>query len=286
MLWNMNLKMIDQVIKFGKTAIANAKATQPVHELQSARKHLEEAIAQLREVPPDEDIHGLARITLQSFQRELDDLNLKISLKIYTTSTLSKVRRIRVAACMFNNLLKEVPSLLKEMPRSKEELEKCFTKAGLYVESAVLNTHSLADFLAQIVNVIILKAEGKGLDSGEVKIYSVKKELRELIKNVKDPAKRKYGEEVGKKFDNLLKSPHFKYISAFANTTKHREVLHPVMQLFPPKFEIPEFEYGGEKYPNLSYEKVISIHTEEVIKLILDLNTPVHKMYLYMSHGD
>jgi len=286
MLWNMNLKMIDQVIKFGKTAIANAKVVQPVHELQSARKHLEEAIAQLREVPPDEDIHGLARITLQSFQRELDDLNLKISLKIYTTSTLSKVRRIRVAACMFNNLLKEVPSLLKEMPRSKEELEKCFTKAGLYVESAVLNTHSLADFLAQIVNVIILKAEGKGLDSGKVKIYSVKKELRELIKNVKDPAKRKYGEEVGKKFDNLLKSRHFKYISAFANTTKHREVLNPVMQLFPPKFEIPEFEYGGEKYPNLSYEEVISIHTEEVIKLILDLNTPVHKMYLYMSHGD
>jgi len=202
-------------------------------------------------------------------------------------------------------------NLLKEMPKSSEEFkkEKYLIKAGVYVDSAVLNTHSLADILAQIINVIILNniialdPEAGDQGSGRVTMRRVEGKLLERIERVEDPTQRKYGQEVCEKISSLLNSPHFKYINAFANTIKHRELIPPEFVIrypelggsssepFQTNFELPEFEYNEETYPSLPHGKVVGTcpqaYTEEVITLILDVNKPVNEMYeLYIGHGD
>ncbi len=97
------------------------------------------------------------------------------------------------------------------------------------VEACIQSLHSLADILAQIINVVVLEARfGENDVSASI-----------VVKAVVQP-------EIFTPLNEFLKSYEFKYIDAFCNTIKHR-------RLIPSKFKA---EYG-EDYRNESGIKFI-----------------------------
>lgn len=90
------------------------------------------------------------------------------------------------------------------------------------VEACVQSLHSMADILAQIINVTILRSR---LREENVSIKNVVREMK----------RASIATDVTTRVKHLLDDDVFDYVEAFCNTIKHRRLIKA----------IPRLEYGG-----------------------------------------
>ncbi|MBW4641920.1 MAG: hypothetical protein KME23_02690 [Goleter apudmare HA4340-LM2] len=153
----------------------------------------------------------------------------------------------------------------------------------IYVESIAYNLHSLADVLAQIINIIVLKPllpTNKHFSSEDVTPKKIKTHLQKL--NL-DDVKRRYVDDIIVQFDNLMNSNEFSYVAGFVNTIKHRRLLNTVFHfelnqgsLLDFGFKLDPFQYKGINYAELSCKDFVMSHREKVINLAFELGHSVN----------
>lgn len=93
-----------------------------------------------------------------------------------------------------------------------EQDDKLFFSYEAQVESCAQSLHALADILAQIINIVVLRCRFKEDD------VSIKNILKTMQKEA-------IAEDVVIQVNELLRDDAFRYIEAFCNTIKHRRII-------------------------------------------------------------
>jgi hypothetical protein len=140
-----------------------------------------------------------------------------------------------------------------------------------HVEASVYALHSLADILAQVINVVIL-----GGQNPEGKVS-----LKRLIG---DLDKHGAADQVAKETNRLLGSEAFGYIDAFCNTIKHRRLVKPVRfqveyghdgsREFALQFEA--FTYSGKSYPDTWGKDILDRYRLELFELCNNVGVAIN----------
>lgn len=140
-----------------------------------------------------------------------------------------------------------------------------------HVESCVFSLHAMADILAQIINVIVLRDQFK---EGFVVIERVIQEMR----------KKHIALEVADKAKNLLRDNTFQYIGAFCNTIKHRRLLQSNFQAeygekarneSGLKFEA--FQYKGHSFHQEWGSDIIGQYRSHLLSLITEIGLSINR---------
>jgi hypothetical protein len=199
--------------------------------------------------------------------------------EVYVKAIKNKIERI-----LF--LVERLSSSNTSIPRNFDPtvLRSSQLEVEIYIESIATNLHSLADVLAHIINVIVLKPiqnESNYLNSKKVSIYTVKTKLSNL--NSLDSVREQYITEIINKINELIDSSEFKYIAAFVNTIKHRRLLDTELtvtvqngSLIDRGYRLDHFEYQENCYLQTQCRVVAMDDREKVIDLVFDVGNSIN----------
>lgn len=139
------------------------------------------------------------------------------------------------------------------------------------VESCVQALHSLADILAQIINVVVL--------GGRLKEDSVS-----IKKVVKIMEKENIAPDVAKSTRRLLCDELFNYIEAFCNTIKHRRLIKTDFSAEYGEnarnesgLRFEEFIFKGNTYPQTWGSDILEKHRSHLLNLITEIGLNINK---------
>ncbi|MBD2613889.1 hypothetical protein H6G94_21865 [Nostoc punctiforme FACHB-252] len=154
----------------------------------------------------------------------------------------------------------------------------------IYTESIATNLHSLADVLAHVINVIVLKPLQTApdcLNSRQISIHNVKNKLSSL--RSLDSVRDQYIAEIVREIDKLIDSSEFRYIAAFVNTIKHRSLLDTEFtltiqsgSLMDIGYRLDPFDYEGNCFPQTQCRVVAMDYREKVIDLVFDVGNSIN----------
>lgn len=197
-------------------------------------------------------------------------------LKVYIHAIQKKIERIAF-------LSKPLESLNDSLITSVSH--ESIIETAIYIESIASNLHSLADVIANIINVIVLAPSGKKVPVDTVTINAVNKELSELTAQQKN----QYLDRIIIEVENLLSLSEFIYIGAFVNTIKHRN-------LVPSKFEYKKtpdsttsgyildgFLYKSKTYPPTKFEDIAKNHKDKITGAIFDIGSSINNYSLSLN---
>jgi len=176
---------------------------------------------------------------------------------------------------------KKVRLLAQLDGKKKEKIKTLYPKCIFHVLSYAQSMHSVADIL---LNLILLAA---GFDEkfifGEKDITGEYIQKDEKIIDISKELENKRGSKIINNVDGLVKeikslieSPEFKYLNAFTNTIKHRQLLVPSWSRFVVSNEREIEETPDLKMPGFHYKKVEWKHIKEnyPIKLMPERGCP------------
>ncbi len=135
------------------------------------------------------------------------------------------------------------------------------------VEACCQALHSLADILAQIINIVLL---GSSFSEEDVTFSKVKREV------VPDSSVRSC-------MDNFRRSNAFCYINGFCNTIKHRHLIHTSFRVESggttrneEGFVFHQFIYRGTTFPETWGSDILKVHREDVRQLITNIGLSIN----------
>jgi len=211
--------------------------------------------------------------------RELCPNCIAIEAKAYIKAIKNKIDRILFAVHLLSTTDGSLPTNFEYTALRSSQL-----KVEIYIESIVTNLHSLADVLAHVINVIVLKplqAESQYLVGRHITISAVKTKLNNL--SSLDPVKRLCIAGITKEIDTLIQSVEFKYIAAFTNTIKHRSLLDTELfiryesgNLMDSGFRIDQFNYESVHFPQTKCSIVAMDYRKKVIDLVFDVGNRIN----------
>ena len=152
--------------------------------------------------------------------------------------------------------------------------QRCYEAIFSYeaqIESCVQSLHSLADILAQIINVVVLRSK---LQEDHVSI----KRVVEIME------REGIAPDVARSTRHLLDDKLFNYIDAFCNTIKHRRLIKTNFRaeyggnarnesglLF------EEFIFKGNTYPQTWGSDILEKHRFHLLNLITEIGLNINK---------
>lgn len=152
--------------------------------------------------------------------------------------------------------------------------QRCYEAIFSYeaqVESCVQALHSLADILAQIINVAVL---GSRLKEDNVSIRKV----------VEIMEKEGIAPDVAKSTRQLLDDKLFNYIEAFCNTNKHRRLIKTDFRAEYGEnarnesgLRFEEFKFKGNTYPQTWGSDILEKHRFHLLNLITEIGVNINK---------
>ncbi|MBX9258284.1 hypothetical protein H1Q63_30920 [Desmonostoc muscorum CCALA 125] len=198
--------------------------------------------------------------------------------QVYVKAVKNKIERIDFIVQRFSALDGTRPTNFESTA-----LRSCELEVEIYVESIAANLHSLADVLAHIINVIVLKplqAESDYLESKKINISSVKDKLKNF--SSLHSARQIYIDDTVQKIDNLINSREFSYIAAFVNTIKHHSLLDISLQirlsgnLVDAGYRLECFSYRDKNFPQTECREVVMNYRKKVIDLVCDIGNSIN----------
>lgn len=196
--------------------------------------------------------------------------------EIYVKAIKNKIDRISFLVIQLNKSNGLIPVNFSSVTLRSSQLE-----VEIYIESLVTNLHSLADVLAQIVNVIVLKPlqeKSQYLKEKQIDIQKVKDRLSKITSI--DSERGTYINEIIKEIESMTTLDAFLYIEGFANTIKHRNLIDTSLvigNLIPPGYKVDAFEYKGKKILQTECSKICTNYKEDVIDKVLNIGNSINK---------
>lgn len=139
-----------------------------------------------------------------------------------------------------------------------------------HVECFVYALHSMADILAQILNIVLLR--GKFAEDQ----VSLKRLQNEMDRQGIAP-------DVSNKIKDLFDSTEFCYIEAFCNTKKHRRVIDSQFRAeFGGHYRneegmvFDEIDYKGHLYPRTWGTDIIGPYREKIFELLTEIGKKIN----------
>jgi hypothetical protein len=156
----------------------------------------------------------------------------------------------------------EMDEVFDRLVLNDEEINLSFKIREISLVSSVLTANTLTEVLAQVLNMVLL---GSVLKVNDVTSYKVLKKMSSgTLKS---------------KFTALLDSDENKYISAFANTTKHLNLVKPEYHLsYDDKYHcvrFKEFSYKNKPFPaicDVELIKTIKNHRSKCVEFGCSIN--------------
>ena len=152
--------------------------------------------------------------------------------------------------------------------------QRCYEAIFSYeaqLEACVQALHSLADILAQIINVVVL---GSRLQEHCVSIKGL----------VKIMEKEGIAPDVAKSTRQLLDDKLFNYIEAFCNTIKHRRLIKTDFRAEYGEnarnesgLRFEQFIFKGNTYPQTWGSDILKKHRFHLLKLITEISLSINK---------
>jgi hypothetical protein len=200
--------------------------------------------------------------------------------EVYVKAVKNKIDRIIFLVQRLSASDESIPTNFESTALRSSQLE-----VEIYVESISTNLHSLADILAHVINVIVLKplqAESEYLVSKQISIHKIQNKLTAL--SSLDVVRSQYIGEIIQGADNLIASAEFKYIAAFVNTIKHRSLLdtefyfhlNSSSSLMDVGYRLDSFIYEGCDFPQTPCKVVVIDYREKVIDLVFDIGNRIN----------
>jgi hypothetical protein len=148
--------------------------------------------------------------------------------------------------------------------------QEAWLKAEWYAEAALQALHSMADVLAQLVNLTIL---GGRMAEDQVSLNRVQRELDRC-------ADATYVKEAT---DSLLQSDSFRYTMAFTNTVKHRRLHDTAFYAasnpqngYRRGLRFQAFTYRGDVYPAKTVQDIVEVVVPQVHEHIENVGNAVN----------
>jgi hypothetical protein len=212
-------------------------------------------------------------------QKILDLYPQTPELEVYIHAIQRKIERI-------NFLSERLAPLDKLSPTSVSNgLHNSFIETAIYIESIASNLHSLADVIANIINVIVLAPLGKDVPVDTVTIKAVNKKLSELTAQQQNQYLNKIISEV----DNLLSLSEFIYIEAFVNTIKHRNLVPSTLEYKKTPdsttsgYILDGFSYKSITCPPTKFEDIAKNHKDRITGAIFDIGDSINNYSLSLN---
>lgn len=144
-------------------------------------------------------------------------------------------------------------------------------KSEAHLIACAAALHSLADIMAHVV-FIATGLPSNSIDEGRRGLHSVASELKKA--NLASPVLRS--------LENLRWSKSFKYIQAYANTTKHRSLVsvQPSIHFGSPRkqgFKVMEFKYKGSVLPSTWFDTVADDYRVSVGTFIVEIGNALNE---------
>lgn len=121
-----------------------------------------------------------------------------------------------------------------------------------YTEATLQALHSLADILAQVINIVILRPV---LPEDDVSLHRVYGQLQ----------RNNVAPDVTSAIDNFMKSAEYKYTNGFVNTIKHRRLIDVEYRIeggteiaYREGLRFKQFQYKGENFPEKWVEEILN----------------------------
>ena len=188
--------------------------------------------------------------------------------KLYQTSLNRRWKRAEyhaeTAARIWSNHFKGSFSI------PDEQNDKPFFSYEAQVESCAQSLHALADILAQIINMVVLRGKRK---EDDVSIKAILKTMQ----------KEDIAEDVVTQVNKLLSDDAFRYIEAFCNTIKHRRLIrtnfraeHGETTRNENGLIFEEFTFKGNVYPQTWGSDILEQYRVRVFKLITNIGLSIN----------
>jgi len=140
------------------------------------------------------------------------------------------------------------------------------------VEACIQALHSMADMLAQIINVVIL---GGHFQEHQVSLWKVTDRLEKMG----------IAPQVALQARKLLDSPEFGYVDAFSNTIKHRRLVFTKFQAeYGGNYRneagllFKAFEYKGESHPETWGNDILDNYRHRFFELVNDVGLSINNL--------
>jgi hypothetical protein len=142
-----------------------------------------------------------------------------------------------------------------EIRGGDEDLHTTWFESESYIEAALQALHSMADVLAQIINVVVL---GGRFSEADVTMRKVRQQLGNLAP------------DVAASIQQLIDSEEFKYTNGFVNTIKHRRLLDTELSVEVGRgikmgLRFQPFTYG-QSFPSMWTSDIV----ENIIPRVID----------------
>lgn len=154
------------------------------------------------------------------------------------------------------------------------------TNVSVAETEALVNVlNSIADILAQVINITLLELVNQSIPEDEVFAYKVLDKLSKFPQY----------QNVTKVFSSFLNSSEFKYINAFCNTMKHRKLLDIDYHLhinYREKGKVQEglrfkeFNYKGTSFPVTWSVAIQESYRVKIYDCICDVGIEINKAML------
>jgi hypothetical protein len=151
-----------------------------------------------------------------------------------------------------------------------EQDDKLFFSYEAQVESCAQSLHALADILAQIINIVVLRGS---LKEDDVSIKTIQATLQ----------KDAIAKDVIIQVNELLSDDAFRYIEAFCNTIKHRRI---IMTNFHAVYGedtrnehgliFEEFTFKGNVYPQTWSSDILEKYRVRVFEIITKIGLSIN----------
>ena len=162
-------------------------------------------------------------------------------------------------------------STSQEIVAGDKEWNETQFNSESYIEAALQASHSLADIIAQIINVAILGSHFT--DKADVDIKKVYRELN----------CRGVVTDITRAVQVLLDSPEYRYINGFVNTIKHRNLIYTdfhiefgVRARNEQGMRFKSFTYNGVEFPITWASDIVNVTIPNLGNYIIDIGNAVN----------
>ncbi|MFM6302799.1 MAG: hypothetical protein ACKPH7_32805 [Planktothrix sp.] len=194
-----------------------------------------------------------------------------------------------------NNSLTEKLLLVNSQVTMNDIIDSSFSKKQLEAEKGlkilVQDLHSLPDYMAQVINVIIVKPFApdliQPLNNKDIDINKIIKKLKDIKQElpIENPKYRGI-ESIIDYAEALINCAEYKYIIDLNNTTKHRKWIDSdyTLKLTPSSeeksFWLSAFEKDGREYPRVSYEVILTEYKVNILNRFYSLGQEINDYFL------
>lgn len=206
---------------------------------------------------------------LEEFRRLCNDHGLS-DTRIYLNALAAKHWRAQAFSEKAVNVWKDLFATHDEISTSDEEWSETWFLSESYVEATLQALHSMADILAQIINLTVL---GAVYTEDEVSLTKVRNRLQQT----------NAAPNVTIAVQAFIHSDEFRYTNGFVNTIKHRRLLETEYRIeggtyieFKEGMRIKQFEYGGEVFPVKWIDEILDVIIPRVINGINTIGNAIN----------